>query len=199
VALQARTFLRPGDLVDRGKIAAAVREIIDAIGEDSQREGLAGTPRRIADMYAELFAGLCQDPREVLGGGFSEAKEDVVILRDIPFYSLCEHHFLPFYGSAHVGYIPNGRLVGISKIARALDILAKRPQVQERLTRQMADAILEALDADGVAVVLEAEHLCLNMRGARKPGSRVVTSAVRGSFAKGSVTRGEFLALVQGS
>jgi GTP cyclohydrolase I len=176
-----------------------VREIIDALGEDPQREGLADTPRRIADMYAELFAGLCQEPREVLVGGFSEAKEDVVILRDIPFYSLCEHHFLPFFGSAHVGYIPNGRLVGISKIARALDILAKRPQVQERLTRQMADAILEALDADGVAVVLEAEHLCLSMRGARKPGSRMVTSAVRGPFAKGSVGRGELLALVQGS
>lgn len=186
-------------MVDRGRIAAAVREIIDAIGEDPQREGLADTPRRIADMYAELFAGLCQEPREVLAHGFSEGTEDMVILRDIPFYSLCEHHFLPFYGSAHVGYIPNGRLVGISKIARALDILAKRPQVQERLTRQMADAILEALNADGVAVVLEAEHLCLSMRGARKPGSRVVTSAVRGPFAKGSVGRGEFLALVQGS
>ena len=199
MAFQARTFLRPGDLVDRGRIAAAVREIIDAIGEDSQREGLAETPRRIADMYVELFAGLCQDPREVLGGGFSEAQEDVVILRDIPFYSLCEHHFLPFYGSAHVGYIHNGRLVGISKIARALDILAKRPQVQERLTRQMADAILEALDADGVAVVLRAEHMCLSMRGVRKPGSRVVTSAVRGAFVKGSVSQGEFLALVHGS
>jgi GTP cyclohydrolase IA len=186
-------------LVDTDRIAAAVREIIDAIGEDPQREGLAGTPRRIAEMYGELFAGLCQDPREVLGGGFLEAKEDVVILRDIPFYSLCEHHFLPFYGLAHVGYIPNGRLVGISKIARALDILAKRPQVQERLTRQMADAILEALDADGVAVVLRAEHMCLSMRGVRKPGSRVVTSAVRGSFAKGSVSQGEFLALVHGS
>lgn len=199
MVFQALTFLRPGDLVDTGRIAAAVREIIGAIGEDPQREGLAGTPRRIADMYAELFAGLCQDPREVLGGGFSETKEDVVILRDIPFYSLCEHHFLPFYGTAHVGYIPNGRLVGISKIARALDILAKRPQVQERLTRQMADAILEGLNADGVAVVLRAEHMCLSMRGARKPGSRVVTSAVRGPFAKGSVGRGEFLALVHGS
>jgi len=186
-------------LIDRGRIAAAVREIIDAIGEDPEREGLAETPRRIADMYAELFAGLCQDPREVLDGGFSDVSEDVVILRDIPFYSLCEHHFLPFYGSAHVGYIPNGRLVGISKIARALDILAKRPQMQERLTRQMADALVEALDADGVAVVLEAEHLCLSMRGARKPGTRVVTSAVRGAFAKGSLSRGEFLALVRGS
>jgi GTP cyclohydrolase I len=199
VAHQARTFLGPGDLIDRGKIAAAVREIIDAIGEDPEREGLAETPRRIADMYGELFAGLCQDPREVLAGGFSDVSEDVVILRDIPFYSLCEHHFLPFYGSAHVGYIPNGRLVGISKIARALDILAKRPQVQERLTRQMADALVEALGADGVAVVLEAEHFCLSMRGAQKPGTRVVTSAVRGPFAKGSVGRSEFLALIQGS
>jgi GTP cyclohydrolase I len=186
-------------LIDRGKIAAAVREIIDAIGEDPEREGLAETPRRIADMYGELFAGLCQDPREVLAGGFSDVSEDVVILRDIPFYSLCEHHFLPFYGSAHVGYIPNGRLLGISKVARALDILAKRPQVQERLTRQMADALVEALGADGVAVVLEAEHLCLSMRGARKPGTRVVTSAVRGPFAKSSVGRSEFLALIQGS
>jgi len=186
-------------LIDRVRIAAALREIIDAIGEDPEREGLAETPRRIADMYGELFAGLCQDPREVLDGGFSDVGEDVVILRDIPFYSLCEHHFLPFFGSAHVGYVPNGRLVGISKIARALDILAKRPQVQERLTRQMADALVWALEADGVVVVLEAEHLCLSMRGARKPGSRVVTSAVRGPFAKGSVSRGEFLALVQGS
>jgi len=186
-------------LIDRGRIAAAVREIIDAIGEDPEREGLAETPRRIADMFGELFAGLCQDPREVLSSGFSDVSEDVVVLRDIPFYSLCEHHFLPFFGSARVGYIPNGRLVGISKIGRALDILAKRPQVQERLTRQLADALVEALGADGVAVVLEAEHLCLSMRGARKPGSRVVTSAVRGPFAKGGVSRGEFLGLVQGS
>ena len=186
-------------MIDRGRIAAAVREIIDAIGEDPQREGLVETPRRIADMYSELFAGLGQDPREVLNSGFSDASQDVVILRDIPFYSLCEHHFLPFFGLAHVGYVPNGRLVGVSKIGRALDILAKRPQVQERLTRQLADALLEALNADGVAVVLQAEHLCLSMRGARKPGSKMVTSAVRGPFAKGSVGRSEFLALVQGS
>ena len=186
-------------MIDRGRIAAAVREIIDAIGEDPQREGLVETPRRIADMYGELFAGLGQDPREVLNSGFSDESQDVVILRDIPFYSLCEHHFLPFFGLAHVGYVPNGRLVGVSKIGRALDILAKRPQVQERLTRQLADALVEALGADGVAVVLQAEHLCLSMRGARKPGSKMVTSAVRGPFAKGSVGRGEFLALVQGS
>jgi GTP cyclohydrolase I len=185
-------------VIDRARIAEAVRQIIDAIGEDPQREGLAETPRRIADMYAELFSGLDRDPLEVLRGGFREEKDELVILRDIPFYSLCEHHFLPFYGVAHVGYIPNGRLVGISKISRALDILARRPQVQERLTRQLADCILEALDADGVGVVLEAEHLCLSMRGAHKPGTRVVTLAVRGPFGKGRLARSEFLALVQG-
>jgi len=185
-------------VLDRAKIAEAMRQIIEAIGEDPQREGLAETPRRIAEMYAELFSGLCQDPLEVLRGGFQGEKDEPVILRDIPFYSLCEHHFLPFYGVAHVGYVPNGRLVGISKIARALDILARRPQVQERLTRQLAECILEAVDADGVGVVLEAEHLCLSMRGAQKPGTRVVTVAVRGSFRKGTFARSEFLALVQG-
>ena len=184
--------------MDRDRIAEAVRQIIDAIGEDAQREGLAETPRRVADMCAELFSGLGQDPLEVLRGGFREEEDEVVILRDIPFYSLCEHHFLPFCGVAHVGYIPNGRLVGISKIARALDILARRPQVQERLTRQLADCIAEALDADGVGVVLEAEHLCLSMRGAQKPGTRVATSAVRGPFRKGTLGRSELLALVQG-
>jgi GTP cyclohydrolase I len=185
-------------VVDRARIAEAMRQIIEAIGEDVQREGLAETPRRIAEMYDELFSGLSRDPLEVLRGGFREEDDEPVILRDIPFYSLCEHHFLPFYGVAHVGYIPNGRLVGISKIARALEILARRPQVQERLTRQLADCILEALDADGVGVVLEAEHLCLSMRGAHKPGTRVVTLAVRGPFRKGAFARSEFLALVQG-
>jgi GTP cyclohydrolase I len=187
-----------GDVIDRARIAEAVRQIIEAIGEDPQREGLDETPRRIADMYAELFSGLQADPLEVLGRGFQEEKGDPVVLRHIPFYSLCEHHFLPFYGVAHVGYIPNGRLVGISKIARALEILARRPQVQERLTRQLADCVLEALDADGVGVVLEAEHLCLSMRGANKPGTRVATVAVRGPFRKGTFARSELLALVQG-
>jgi GTP cyclohydrolase I len=185
-------------VVDRARIAEAVREIIEAIGEDPQREGLVDTPRRIAAMYAETFSGLCLDPIEVLRGGFTEEKDDLVVLRDIPFYSLCEHHFLPFYGVAHVGYIPNGRLVGISKIARALDILARRPQVQERLTSQLADGILEALEADGVGVILEAEHLCMSMRGPHKPGTRVVTSAVRGPFQKGGLSRAEFLSLMQG-
>jgi GTP cyclohydrolase I len=185
-------------MVDRARIAEAMRQIIEAIGEDPQREGLAETPRRIAEMYAELFSGLDRDPLEVLRGGFREERDEPVILKDIPFYSLCEHHFLPFYGVAHVGYIPNGRLVGISKIARVLDILARRPQVQERLTRQLADCILEALDADAVGVVLEAEHLCLSMRGAHKPGTRVVTVAVRGPFRKGTFARSEFLGLVRG-
>ncbi len=184
--------------MDRDRIAEAVRQIIEAIGEDPQREGLVDTPRRIAAMYAETFSGLDSDPLEILRGGFTEEREDLVVLRDIPFYSLCEHHFLPFYGVAHVGYVPNGRLVGISKIGRALDILARRPQVQERLTRQLAESILEALDADGVGVVLEAEHLCMSMRGAHKPGTRVVTSAVRGPFRKGGLGRAEFLGLVQG-
>jgi GTP cyclohydrolase I len=137
------------DVVDRDRIAAAMRQIIEAIGEDPEREGLAETPRRIAKMYADLFSGLDRDPLEVLRSGFQGEKDEPVVLRDVPFYSLCEHHFLPFHGVAHVGYIPNGRLVGISKIARALDILARRPQVQERLTRQLADCILEALDAPG--------------------------------------------------
>ncbi len=184
--------------MDRARIAEAVREIIEAIGEDPQREGLVDTPRRIAAMYAETFSGLCHDPLEVLRGGFTEEGDDLVVVRDIPFYSLCEHHFLPFYGEAHVGYVPNGRLVGISKIARALDILAHRPQVQERLTSQMAESVLEALDADGVGVILEAEHLCMSMRGPHKPGTRVVTSAVRGPFRKGGLSSAEFLSLVQG-
>jgi GTP cyclohydrolase I len=185
-------------VVDRARIAEAMRQIIEAIGEDPEREGLADTPRRIADMYAYFFSGLERDPLEVLRSGFQGEKDEPVILRDIPFYSLCEHHFLPFYGVAHVGYIPNGRLVGISKIARALDILARRPQLQERLTRQLADCIAEALDADGVGVVVEAEHLCMSMRGVHKPGTRVVTFAVQGPFSKGTFARSEFLALVQG-
>ncbi len=184
--------------VDQERIAAAVREIIAAVGEDGTREGLAETPERIGRLYTELFSGLREDPLDVLRKGFDEKHKEMVILKSIPFYSLCEHHFLPFYGVAHVGYIPNGRLVGISKIARALDILARRPQVQERLTSQLADGILEALDADGVGVILEAEHLCMSMRGPHKPGTRVVTSAVRGPFHKGDVSRAEFLSLMQG-
>jgi len=147
--------------VDQERIAAAVREIIAAIGEDGAREGLAETPERIGRLYAELFSGLREDPLAVLSKGFDESHKEMVILKSIPFYSLCEHHFLPFHGEAHVGYVPEGRIVGVSKLARVVDILARRPQMQERLTSQVADAIMEGLNPDGVAVVIEAEHLCL--------------------------------------
>jgi GTP cyclohydrolase I len=184
--------------VDQAGVAEAVRRILEAIGEDPTREGLVETPRRIAEMYEELFAGLHQDPREVLTTGFQESHREMVILKNIPFYSLCEHHFLPFHGRAHVGYVPEGRIVGASKIARAVDILARRPQLQERLTGQIADAIMEGLSPDGVAVVIEAEHLCMTMRGVQKPGTTLVTSAIRGGFRRRAVTRSEFLALVRG-
>ena len=184
--------------IDQERIAAAVREIIAAIGDDAGREGLEETPRRIAKFYAEMFSGLYEDPRDVLSRTFEESHKEMVILKDIPFYSLCEHHFLPFHGRAHVGYVPEGRIVGVSKLARTVDILARRPQMQERLTGQIADAIMDALQPDGVAVVIEAEHLCLTMRGAQKPGAVMVTSAIRGGFRRRGVTRSEFLALVQG-
>ena len=184
--------------VDQAGVREAVRRILEAIGEAPAREGLVETPRRIAEMYEELFAGLHQDPREVLTTGFQESHREMVILKNIPFYSLCEHHFLPFHGRAHVGYVPEGRIAGASKIARAVDILARRPQLQERLTGQIADAIMEGLSPDGVAVVIEAEHLCMTMRGVQKPGTTLVTSAIRGGFRRRAVTRAEFLALVRG-
>ncbi|HET8944206.1 MAG TPA: GTP cyclohydrolase I FolE [Dehalococcoidia bacterium] len=184
--------------IDQERIKAAVSEIIAAIGENPTREGLLETPRRIAQMYADLFSGLYEDPRGVLATGFEEAHKEMVVLKNIPFYSLCEHHFLPFHGQAHVGYVPEGRIVGVSKIARAIDILARRPQMQERLTSQIADAIMDGLQPDGAAVVIEAEHLCLSMRGAQKPGTVMVTSAIRGGFRRRGVTRSEFLSLVQG-
>jgi GTP cyclohydrolase I len=184
--------------INQDRIARAVREIIEAIGENPEREGLISTPERIGRLYAELFSGLAQDPLDVLRKGFDEEHKEMVILKDIPFYSLCEHHFLPFHGSAHVGYVPEGRIVGVSKLARVVDILARRPQLQERLTSQVADAIMEGLRPDGVAVVIEAEHLCMTMRGVQKPGARMITSAIRGGFRRRGVTRSEFLSLVQG-
>ena len=184
--------------IDQERIARAVREIIEAIGENPGREGLLETPERIGRLYAELFSGLAQDPVDVLRRGFDEEHKEMVILKDIPFYSLCEHHFLPFHGSAHVGYVPEGRIVGVSKLARVVDILARRPQLQERLTSQVADTIMEGLHPDGVAVVLEAEHLCMTMRGVQKPGARMITSAIRGGFRRRGVTRSEFLSLVHG-
>lgn len=190
--------LAPARAVDIERVQRAVSEIIEGIGEDPHREGLRGTPRRIAEMYQEVFAGLWVDPKQYLLVGFEEGHQEMVIIRDIPFYSLCEHHFLPFHGVAHVGYVPAGRVVGVSKLARVVEAYAKRPQLQERLTSQIADCIVEGLGADGVAVVLEAEHTCMTMRGVKKPGSRVVTSAMRGRFRRSAVTRAEFLSLVRG-
>ena len=173
-----------------------MREMLLAIGEDPEREGLRDTPRRIAEAYVEVFGGLHVDAAEFLKVGFEEGHSEMVILRDIPFFSMCEHHFLPFHGSAHVAYIPRGRVVGISKIARLVDSVARRPQLQERLTSQIADALIAALEPDGVAVAVDAEHLCMTMRGIKKPGSRMVTSAMRGTFQSQDETRAEFLALV---
>jgi GTP cyclohydrolase I len=185
--------------IDRDRIKAAVVELLSAIGEDPAREGLADTPRRIADMYAEIFEGVHIDPRNYLNVGFEVAHDEMVLLRNIPFYSMCEHHFLPFHGEAHVGYVPDGRVVGISKIARVVEAFARRPQIQEQLTSQIANAIMDCLEPDGVAVVIEAEHLCMTMRGVKKPGSRMVTSAMRGRFKESSLTRAEFLSLVHGN
>ncbi|MGB2798988.1 MAG: GTP cyclohydrolase I FolE [Dehalococcoidia bacterium] len=185
-------------MVDKKKIEQAVLTIIEAIGEDPNREGLKGTPRRIADMYAELFTGLGVDPKKELEISFDEGHHEMVILKDIPFYSMCEHHLLPFFGLAHVGYIPKGRIVGASKLARAVEILAKRPQLQERLTSQIAEAIVEALAPNGVGVVIEAEHMCMTLRGVKKPGAKIVTSAMRGLFRTNPATRAEFMSLVQG-
>ena len=185
-------------MLDQAKIERAVISIIEAIGENPKREGMAGTPQRVAEMYAELFSGIDKDPKQELVTGFGEGHREMVIVKDIPFYSLCEHHLLPFYGSAHVGYIPNvnGRVVGASKLARVVEIVAHRPQIQERMTTQIAEAIVEALQPDGVAVVIEAEHLCMIMRGIKKPGSNIVTSANRGVFRRKAATRAEFLSLI---
>jgi GTP cyclohydrolase IA len=173
-----------------------IRTMIRQIGEDPDREGLRDTPRRIAAMYAELFEGLRQDPVSVLSVGFEEGHDEMVILRDIPFHSMCEHHFLPFHGKAHVGYLPDGRIVGLSKIARAVEIFARRPQVQERLTTQISECIGQVLGARGVGVVIEAEHLCMTSRGVRKPGAVMVTSSMRGTFREDATTRHEFLRLI---
>jgi GTP cyclohydrolase I len=182
---------------DTARLRKAVREIIKAVGEDPDREGLIETPRRVADMYAEVFSGLRQDPADVLRVGFEEGHQELVLVKDIPFHSMCEHHFLPFHGVAHVGYIPNGRVVGLSKLARALEILARRPQLQERLTSQLADVIMSTLEPSGVAVVIDAIHLCMTMRGVRKPGSDTVTSAMRGVFRREAATRAEFMSLIK--
>jgi GTP cyclohydrolase I len=187
-------------VIDEVKIKAAVSQLIKAIGEDPQREGLVDTPRRVAEMYTEIFSGIGQDPKSELSVGFEEGHREMVIVRDIPFYSMCEHHLLPFYGVAHVGYIPNqeGRVVGASKLARVVEIVSKRLQLQERMTSTIADDIMQAIRPDGVAVVIQAEHLCMIMRGIKKPGSALVTSALRGVFRDRLATRNEFFSLLQG-
>ena len=186
--------------VDQERIERAVREILLAVGEDPERDGLLGTPARVARMYAEQFAGLRQQPEDVLTTVFDAEHDEIVLVRDIDMYSMCEHHLVPFFGKAHIGYIPNvkGQITGLSKLARLVDVYARRPQVQERMTSQIADALVETLDPRGVVVVIEAEHLCMTMRGVRKPGARTVTSAVRGVFRDSDVTRAEAMSLIYG-
>ena len=186
----------PEPAVDHDRIAAAVREILLAIGEDPDREGLAATPDRVARMYGELFAGLRDDPAKYLATTFSEKYDEMVVLRDIPFNSMCEHHLMPFEGAAHLAYLPDGKVVGISKLARVVDAFAHRPQVQERLTSQIADILMASLAAKGVAVVIRATHTCMTCRGVRKPGSIMVTSAVRGICKSDPRTRGEVMSLL---
>jgi GTP cyclohydrolase I len=185
--------------VDQERIAAAVREILIAVGEDPDREGLVETPGRVARAYEEIFAGLHRDPAEVLGVTFDISHEELVLVRDIDLYSTCEHHLVPFHGVAHIGYIPskNGKVTGLSKLARLVEIYARRPQVQERLTSQIADALVDHLEPQGVIVVVEAEHLCMTMRGVRKPGASTITSAVRGQLRE-SASRAEAMSLILG-
>ena len=184
--------------MDNAKIEQGVRLILEGIGEDPDREGLLDTPARVARMYEEVFAGLTEDPARHFEVTFDEHHEEMVLVKDIPFYSMCEHHLVPFFGKAHVAYIPasDGRICGLSKLARLVEAFAKRPQVQERLTNQIADTLIEQLDPQGVIVVLEAEHMCMSMRGVKKPGSQTVTSAVRGVFETSAPTRAEALSLI---
>jgi GTP cyclohydrolase I len=184
--------------IDKNKIRAAVRQLLQAIGEDPDRDGLRETPDRVARMYEEIFGGGEEDPRISLSKQFDEQHHEVVLVKDIPFFSMCEHHLMPFFGKAHVAYIPNGKVVGISKLARVVEAFARRPQVQERMTSQIADMIRDELDPQGVAVVCEAVHTCMTMRGVKKPGAEVITSAMRGGFQKSVSTRTEIMALIFG-
>jgi GTP cyclohydrolase I len=188
----------PRPAVDRPRIERAVREILAAVGEDPDREGLLETPARVARMYAELFAGLHDDPAVHLRKFFTEKYDEVVLVRDISFNSMCEHHMLPFMGVAHIGYLPNGRVVGLSKLARVVESVSRRPQVQERMTEAIADLLVQELDAKGVAVVVEATHTCMTIRGIRKPGSLCVTSAMRGIFRSHLSSRSEIMTLIYG-
>lgn len=184
--------------IDLPRIQAAVREILLAVGENPDREGLLETPARVARMYAEVFSGLHEDPAHHLKKTFNEKYDEVVLVKDIRFSSCCEHHLLPFNGKAHIGYLPNGKIVGLSKLARTVDVIAKRPQVQERMTEHLADLLMEELGAKAVGVVIEATHSCMTMRGVRKPGSLCTTSAMRGTFRANPASRSELLSLIYG-
>ena len=196
----AAVSLRRAGGVDHERAAAAVRELLIAVGEDPDRPGLKDTPIRVARAYAETFAGLWQDPGDILATTFDEDHDEFVLVKDIPMYSTCEHHLVPFHGQAHIGYIPgeDGRVTGLSKLARLVEVYARRPQVQERMTSQIADALADILKPRGVLVVIEAEHLCMAMRGIRKPGATTVTSAVRGIFRDNPATRSEAMSLILG-
>jgi GTP cyclohydrolase I len=196
--MQARQMSKKNKTIDIEKIQKAVREILLAVGEDVDREGLKRTPQRVARMYAELLAGMHEDPKEHLQSVFTESYDEIVLLRDIPFYSICEHHLMPFIGSAHVAYLPSGGILGVSKLARIVDCFARRLQTQERLTGQIADFIMNSLKPQGVAVVLEASHSCMTIRGIKKPGSVMVTSALRGIFRRDPKSRSEVLGLMRG-
>ncbi|MFP3881678.1 MAG: GTP cyclohydrolase I FolE [Actinomycetota bacterium] len=186
--------------IDKGRIEKAVTEIIEALGEDPLREGLVDTPERVASFYEEVFEGIHTDPGDVVDAFFGEEHyQEIVMVREIPFYSMCEHHFVPFHGYAHVAYMPQGRVTGLSKLARLVEGYARRPQMQERLTAQVADCLDDRLDPLGVLVVIEAEHLCMSMRGVKKPGARTVTSAVRGTMESNPATRSEAMSLLFGT
>jgi GTP cyclohydrolase I len=196
---QARNFGKSKEpsLIDQAKIRTAIRLYLEGIGEDPNREGLIGTPDRVARMCEEVFGGIHQDARELMGAVFTEKYNDIVLIRDIPFSSMCEHHLLPFTGIAHVAYIPNGKVLGLSKFARVLDVYSQRPQVQERLTNQVADLIMNELKPIAVAVIVDATHSCMTLRGVKKPGSSVVTSALRGTFLSDPASRSEVLSLLR--
>ncbi len=185
--------------IDAHRIRAAVRELLLAIGEDPDREGLRDTPDRVARMYGELFAGLRKDPREFLQKKFTQKYDEMVLEKDIGFESMCEHHLMPFLGKAHIAYLPNGKIVGLSKLARVVEVISRQPQVQERMTEELADLLMAELEPRGVGVILEASHTCMTIRGIRKPDSLCVTSAMRGAFRDNQSSRAELMALIYGS
>ena len=185
------------DMIDKDKIEEGVRLLLEGIGEDINREGLVETPERIARMYEEIFAGIGEEPDEILSKTFSVINSEMVLEKDITFYSMCEHHLMPFYGKAHIAYVPDGRVVSLSKLARTVELYAKRPQIQERMTGQIADALMQVLSPRGAMVVIEAEHMCMTMRGVEKPGSKTVTYALRGVFEEDMALQQRVLAMIQ--